>query len=201
MDKKLFLTLFFFLAWINVFSTQSLISGTLYNQKRNIKEKTFISDYINSQYSISTGKNLPTDRLNDLIEAIFLSSEIFEISPVLITAIIDTETTFRNLIGSLGEVGYMQIRPSTAVYIVNIFETTFYSLGYGKLSEDKVYVKLFNDAKFNILVGSAYLKHLLNNHNYNLFSAIGWYNGGGNELYAKRVLTNVSKLSILYPYL
>ena len=39
-------------------------------------------------------ENMPPERLNELVNAIMESSKIFEISPLLITAIIDTETNF-----------------------------------------------------------------------------------------------------------
>lgn len=193
----IFLSIFF----INSLSISHLITPTNDDTRREIKHRAFLSDFVSNQYYIATERNMSNERLNEIIDAIFKAADYFDVSPLLIAAIIDTETTFRNVIGGLGEVGYMQLKPTTAIYMLELYSKDFENLGYGKSSFFNIETRLLTDPTFNILIGTAYLRHLLNNHNNDIFTAIGWYNGGGNTVYAARVVNKISKIMIYYPNL
>lgn len=181
----------------------SFAAGITYNSSSNeqteLKLKTFLKDFITMQYKNTTRKDLSTNRVYDIIDGIIDASKVFEISPLMITAIIDTETNFRNIIGKMGEIGYMQIRPTTAKYIVDKYPESFKQAGYTINDLDWIKKRLLIDPKYNILVGTAYLKHLLNYHDQNFYSAIGWYNGGGNEYYANKVIYKIAEITVTYP--
>jgi soluble lytic murein transglycosylase-like protein len=180
--------------------SQSLFSYTnSEDTKQDLKFKTFLTDYVSSQYKIASGKDLAPERLYDIIDGIMNASKTFEISPLLIAAIIDTETNFRNIIGSYGEVGYMQLRPTTAKYVIDMYPEIFKNAGYDDFTVDWIQKRLLIDPQYNILVGTAYLKHLMNNHEEDIYKAVGWYNGGGNEYYAKKVIYKIAEISVSYP--
>ncbi|BBE30767.1 hypothetical protein OSSY52_09080 [Tepiditoga spiralis] len=169
------------------------------NEQTELKLKTFLKDFITMQYKNTMRKDLSTNRVYDIIDGIIDASKIFKISPLMITAIIDTETNFRNIIGKMGEIGYMQIRPTTAKYIVDKYPESFEKAGYKTNDLNWIKKRLLIDPKYNILVGTAYLKHLLNYHDQNFYSAIGWYNGGGNEYYANKVIYKIAEITVTYP--
>jgi hypothetical protein len=39
----------------------------------------------------------------------------------------------------------------------------------------------------------------MDEHEGDIFAAIGWYNGGGNEYYAKKVIYKINAINIKYP--
>ncbi|PNR92419.1 transglycosylase SLT domain-containing protein [Petrotoga sp. 9PWA.NaAc.5.4] len=166
--------------------------------KADIKLKTVLYDYIATQYKLATEKDMPEERLYLLVDAIMEASKVFDISPIMIVAVIDTETTFKNIIGPYGEIGYMQIKPTTAKYIVEKNILLFESLGYNNTDLDWIRERLLVDPRFNILVGTGYLKYLIEEHE-DIYMALGWYNGGGNTYYANKVVYKVNAISIKYP--
>ncbi len=127
------------------------------NNQEDVKEditiKTVLFDFISSQYKLAVGKDMPQDRLQLLVSSIMEASKIFEISPLMIAAIIDTETNFKNIIGSYGEVGYMQLRPSTAQFVVNKYYDLFASLNYTETSLDWIEERLLLDLGTTYLSG------------------------------------------------
>ncbi|MBM7560184.1 transglycosylase SLT domain-containing protein [Marinitoga litoralis] len=179
-----------FIAVINFSKDYSLTNET------NLK--LFLTDYMNRQYKITTGKELKPDRRVVLAESILIASKEFQISPILIAAIIDTETNFRNVLGKYGEVGYMQIRPETAKYIVEMYIDIFKKYNYNNLDLDWIKQRLLYDPKYNILVGTAYLNYLKELHG-DITHAIGWYNGGGNTYYLDKVVYKIAQITIEYP--
>jgi len=200
MHKKRFLV-------ISILLTFSLVAFSIYpylnvNSQEDVKEditiKTVLLDFISSQYKLAEGKDMSQDRLQLLVSSIMEASKLFEISPLLIAAIIDTETNFKNIIGTFGEVGYMQLRPSTAQFVVNRYSQLFESLNYTETSLDWIEERLLVDPRYNILVGTAYLKYLIETHG-DIYKALGWYNGGGNDYYANKVVYKINRLAIKYP--
>ena len=115
-NKKDKVLLLLALVSITVYSLSPYFEINIEESKSDIKIKTILYDFISTQYKVAVGKDMSPERLNELVNAIMESSKIFEISPLLITAIIDTETNFKNIIGPYGEIGYMQIRPNCKVY-------------------------------------------------------------------------------------
>jgi len=192
---------------IIILLTFSLAAFSIYpyvnvNNQEDVKEditiKTVLFDFISSQYKLAVGKDMPQDRLQLLVSSIMEASKIFEISPLMIAAIIDTETNFKNIIGTYGEVGYMQLRPSTAQFVVNKYYELFESLNYTETNLDWIEDRLLLDPRYNILVGTAYLKYLMETHG-DTYKAIGWYNGGGNDYYANKVVYKINRIAIKYP--
>jgi soluble lytic murein transglycosylase len=110
------------------------------------KFRRYISSYIQSQ--------------NDTIDSEKLTNSLISISrrngmdPVFLLAVIKTESKFnQNAIGSVGEVGLMQIRPETAEWICNKFNIKW----KGR--------EALKDPSYNVLVGSFYMLYLKNTLN------------------------------------
>lgn len=169
-----------------------------YNLTNETNVKLFLMDFMNREYKLTTGKELKPDRKVLLAESVLTASKEFGISPLLIVSIIDIETSFRNVIGSYGEVGYMQIRPETAKYIVEMYIDKFEKYGYDKLDLKWIKDRLLYDPKYNVLVGTAYLYYLKELHG-DITHAIGWYNGGGNSYYLDKVVYKIAQITIEYP--
>ncbi|HOO75801.1 MAG TPA: transglycosylase SLT domain-containing protein, partial [Tepiditoga sp.] len=169
--SKLFVLIFIFI----ILCTVSFSDNT--DPQSEIKTRTFLTDFISNQYRITTGSDLSVSRLYDIVDAIILSADTFGVSPLLIAAIIDTETNFRNIIGPLGELGYMQVRPGTAAYVVEKYKSNFETLGYGNSDKSWIEKRLLTDTNYNILIGTAYVKYLMGNYSDDIYKAIGWYNG------------------------
>lgn len=169
-----------------------------YNLTNETNVKLFLMDFMNKEYKLTTGKELKADRKVALAESILLASKEFDISPLLIASIIDIETSFRNVIGSYGEVGYMQIRPETAKYIIEMYIDKFKKYGYDNLDLKWIKDRLLFDPKYNVLVGTAYLYYLEELHG-DITHAISWYNGGGNSYYLNKVVYKIAQMTIEYP--
>ncbi|POZ88847.1 MULTISPECIES: transglycosylase SLT domain-containing protein [Petrotoga] len=200
MHKKRYTTIIMLLTFsLAAFSLSPYVNvNSQENAKEDITIKTVLFDFISSQYKVAVGKEMSQDRLHLLVSSIMEASKFFEISPLMIAAIIDTETNFKNIIGSYGEVGYMQLRPSTAQFVVNKYSELFESLNYTETSLDWIEDRLLVDPRYNILVGTAYLKYLMETHG-DPYKAIGWYNGGGNIYYANKVVYKINRIAIRYP--
>lgn len=197
--KKLIIIALSIIVSSMIFSLSPLTVTDENDSKIELKYKTFLTDFVEQQYYLSAGKTMSNERKQQIVKGILEASKEFNVSPLLIAAIIDTETNFRNLIGSFGEVGYMQLRPTTAKYVVERYPDKFKKLGYSELDSDWIEKRLLTDPVYNILVGTAYLNHLMGTYNNDLFTAIGWYNGGGNEYYAKKVIYKINAINIQYP--
>lgn len=191
--SKLFVLIFIFI----ILCTVSFSDNT--DPQSEIKTRTFLTDFISNQYRITTGSDLSVSRLYDIVDAIILSADTFGVSPLLIAAIIDTETNFRNIIGPLGELGYMQVRPGTAAYVIEKYKSNFETLGYGNSDKSWIEKRLLTDTNYNILIGTAYVKYLMGNYSDDIYKAIGWYNGGGNEIYARKIIYKLAEISVNYP--
>jgi soluble lytic murein transglycosylase len=107
------------------------------------KFRRYISSYIESQ--------------NNTIDSEKLTNSLISISrrngmdPVFLLAVIKTESKFnQNAIGSVGEVGLMQIRPETAEWICKKFNIKW----QGR--------EALKDPSYNVLVGSFYMLYLKN---------------------------------------
>jgi soluble lytic murein transglycosylase-like protein len=198
--KVVFLSLAFVLLSSTFFATSPYIDfiSNTENSNEDITIRTILYDFISTQYKLATGKDMPEERLKELVYSIMEASKIFEVSPMLIVAIIDTETNFKNIIGPYGEVGYMQLRPTTAQFIIQKYYDLFESLNYSETSIDWIEERLLLDPRYNIFVGTAYIKYLLDSHG-DAYKAIGWYNGGGNEYYANKVVYKLNRIAIKYP--
>jgi len=125
---------------------------------------------------------LPTneDFLKDLKETIFDVSEEVGIDPLLLIAVIEVESDFRNIVGTSGEMGMMQIKKGTAKMVAEKFDLK---------EPEEGWEELIWNYKENIRFGAYYLKYLLDKFNGNLRRALETYNGGKwKEEYAEKVL-------------
>lgn len=81
--------------------------------------------------------------------AIYSESKRYELDPVLLLAVIETESGFRaKMLGDAGEIGLMQILPNTAKWISKLY-------GYKWNG-----AKSLEDPMVNIRLGAAFLHHL-----------------------------------------
>ena len=115
--------------------------------------------------------------LKDRTEIISAATE-YAIDPVLVAAIINTESSFdQNKVSSKQAVGLMQILPSTAVYI----------------ADDGANLDLF-DAATNIQIGVKYLAYLINKFG-DIDTALFAYNAGEGNVARWLVEQNVNQLT------
>jgi soluble lytic murein transglycosylase len=120
----------------------------------------------------------------ELKKAIDTAAAKTGLDPLLIIAVITVESEFRNVIGSAGELGLMQIKPETAQFISKNFD----------LPVPNDWKALLWDYELNILYGSCYLKYLLDKFG-NLRKALEYYNGGSyRKEYAEKILTLYEEL-------
>lgn len=117
-----------------------------------------------------------TQDAKELAYAIVTESKLANIDPLLVAAIIKSESTFkRNARSSVGARGLMQLLPATARYISDLSEISW--SGTSKL----------NDPHYNIRLGINYLQYLLKRFNGDMERALIAYNWGpGNLLSASR---------------
>lgn len=120
----------------------------------------------------------------ELKKAIDTAAAKTGLDPLLIIAVITVESEFRNVIGSAGELGLMQIKPSTAEFIAKKFD----------LSVPSDWKVLLWDYELNILYGACYLKYLIDKYK-DLRKALEAYNGGTyRKEYAEKILTLYEEL-------
>ena len=88
------------------------------------------------------------------------------------------ETTFRNIKGKQGEIGYWQIMPSTGKELASKYKIPLNGLNI----KNKLW-----DGNFNSLLASKYMTEHLDSYRYNLVKASSRYNGDKTLKYGKRV--------------
>lgn len=92
-----------------------------------------------------------------IVDAVVEASNRFEIDPLLLMAVIKHESRFNpDARGSHGEIGLMQIKPSTALWLL---EEKLVPAVADEPTLDSMR-ELLRDPKTNILFGAAYLAHL-----------------------------------------
>lgn len=102
-----------------------------------------------------------------LTQAILRESSKFGFDPVFIAAIIKTESKYNPLIiGGVGEIGLMQVRPETAFWIAKK-----YKISLNNSNELKDPVK-------NVMIGVAYLDYVRSNFPAKAYRYIAAYNMG-----------------------
>lgn len=108
--------------------------------------KQYIKSYIEAQ-----NETIDSEKLTNTLVSI---SRRFNEDPVFLLAVIKTESKFnQNAIGSVGEVGLMQIRPETAEWICGKFNIMWKG------------AEALKDPSYNVLVGSFYFQYLKNTLN------------------------------------
>ncbi len=104
-------------------------------------------------------------------EEIKIYSEINNLDPYLVAAIIKVESGFRaNVVSPRGAVGLMQIMPTTGAWVAEMMEFKEYS--YTSLS----------DPETNIAIGTWYLSNLMSNFDNQIPVVLAAYTGGQGEV-------------------
>ncbi len=163
-----------------------------------LEQQTTVLSAYNVLKSSSKALGSPTNKeMLSYAETIVNESEKYGIDPLLILAIINTESSFRyNVVSHKGAVGLMQVLPNTAFYVSRMFRDVHLS----KRSQ------LFN-VETNLKIGIAYFSYLIKKTG-SVNNAIIAYNyGTGNmrkdiinkkplpQYYLKKVLRNYSAYS------
>jgi len=99
-------------------------------------------------------------------EEIWRYAEEYRLDPLLVCAVIHTESRFRPMaVSRLGAVGLMQLMPDTGLWIGD-------HMGHSLTESD------LTDAKTNIILGCWYLRYLLDQFEEDYTLALAAYNGG-----------------------
>lgn len=110
------------------------------------------------------------DKVDTISKAILNAANKFQIDPFLIAAVIKTESHYHPyMIGSVGEMGLMQIRPTTAQWLCRQLNLNY--LGDRELK----------NVSFNIYLGTAYIAYLYKRYN-NMWHTLTAYNMGPRNL-------------------
>lgn len=128
-------------------------------------EKTNAAEPYNVIFQEVTYFNGDTSQAEWITQAIFYSSEIYGVDPVLVASVMEVESHFYlNAVSPAGAVGLMQLMPSTARMIG---------------------VDPYNPLE-NVIGGASYLRTQLDNFSsygeYAVTNAIAAYNAGGNAV-------------------
>lgn len=103
-------------------------------------------------------------------------SEEFDVDPALVCSIIFTESKFdADAVSNKGAVGYMQVTPSTASFILQ-------NINLKKENGDPLTVEDLKDPEANIILGTWYLKYLSEMFEGDLENTLCAYNAGPNKV-------------------
>lgn len=118
-------------------------------------KKSVVAEFANDEkFAMYIEKYLATKakKINsvDFTNAIVKISDEKQYDPVFLMAIMKTESSFNpNAVGSVGEIGLMQIKPTTAEWICQ------------KNGIEWKGAEALKDPEYNMLVGAAYFKYLM----------------------------------------
>jgi soluble lytic murein transglycosylase-like protein len=111
-------------------------------------------------------------------EALIETSNRYKMDPLFLMAVIQQESKFNpEALGLHGEIGLMQLKPTTAQWILN--------KQYGSAPKLAVVAEMLKDPASNILIGSAYLAHLREKFSNRSKLYISAYNMGAARLRSK----------------
>ncbi len=142
------------------------------------------ADYIKWHHDLYSKLPPMTSQRAKLLEnSIYKASLVWGIDAEVIISVIQVETGFRNITGSHGELGYMQVKFSTAKMLYEKYQKTFEENGfYLSKSSD-----LISNPALNIFTGTAYLFYLYSLKG-SMALAIKFYNASdGKNVYLERV--------------
>ena len=132
------------------------------------------------------------NRAAEVADTIITEAEAHDFDPVFVLAIISTESSFNPLArGPVGEIGLMQVRPETAVWMSKKDGITWYG---PETLEDPVY---------NVRYGIAYIGHLRDSFDGYANKYVSAYNLGATKvrrLYRMELLPKEYSLRVLKNY-
>lgn len=138
-------------------------------QVNNIYEDILLTNYA---LSVSNAKRLPSHERYNMAEVITEQAKQHNIDPLLIVALIQVESNFKqNALSKKGAKGLMQLLPDTAKYI------------HGKNSKGINDLTNLYDMETNIKLGTAYMDYLLAKTKGNMEHALIAYNMGPGNMY------------------
>jgi soluble lytic murein transglycosylase len=142
------------------------------------------ADYIKWHHDLySKLPQMSQSRAKLLENSIYKASLVWGIDAEIIISVIQVETGFRNIIGSHGELGYMQVKFDTAEMLYKKYNKTFVENGF-YLSKPK---DLISNPGLDIFTGTAYLFYLYSLKG-SMALAIKYYNASdGKNVYLERV--------------
>lgn len=121
-------------------------------QKKVLKKSSSGDSEISDFVKVTTRKFLPKSYQSSatkVSKAILSAAAKFDLDPVFVMAVILNESSFRpKMKGSAGEIGLMQIKPSTAVWISKVYKLPYRN------------DQSLNDPVVNIWLGTAYIDKL-----------------------------------------
>jgi soluble lytic murein transglycosylase len=153
---------------VSEIKSQTITLAELNHQKRNEHIKTAVAkDYRRYDFILSQDHKTVDQKLHDVLKnnlplryqkyrkviasSIKLESAKYGFDPLFLLAVIHNESTFGvHKIGAVGEIGLMQIRPSTASWITK------------KLGVEYKGKNFLFEPETNIRVGAAYINYLKN---------------------------------------
>lgn len=147
--KHLKFILIFLLMFISIFNEKEVNAADLYSVVFQEVSK-FNGNYTQAEW---------------ITQAIFYSSDLYGVDPILVTAVMETESHFNfNSFSNAGAIGLMQLMPRTA---------------------EMIGVDPYNPLE-NVIGGASYLRTQLDNFSgygeYSVTNAVAAYNAGGNAV-------------------
>ncbi len=125
-------------------------------------------------------------------KAIITESTKHEFDPIFVLAIIQTESQFNPLaIGSVGEIGLMQIRPETAAWIAKKYGIAWNG------------PKTLKNPAMNVRIGVAYMAHLRNQFDGASFKYVSAYNMGPKNvqrMFSKKIQPKIYSTKVMNNY-
>lgn len=138
-------------------------------QANNIYKEILLTNYA---LSCSNAKRLPSDKRYNMAEVITEQAKLHNIDPLLIVALIQVESNFKDkALSNKGAKGLMQLLPDTAAYI------------HAKNDKGIKDVSNLFDMETNIKLGTAYMDYLLKKTDGNIEQALTAYNMGPSNMY------------------
>lgn len=138
-------------------------------QANNIYKEILLTNYA---LSCSNAKRLPSHTRYTMAEVITEQAKLHNIDPLLIIALIQVESNFKDkALSNKGAKGLMQLLPGTASYI------------HKKNNKGINKIEDLYDMETNIKLGTAYMDYLLKKTNGNVEHALIAYNMGPSNMY------------------
>jgi len=175
--KKVFIVMFFILVTAMYFASDSDLEIFL---------KNYMEDFYNVEPKMAT----------TLSETIVKEAGKYGIDPLIVAAIIQQESSFRNVVGDNGDaIGYAQLHQSAVYYVCSFFPDIA-----EKVRTIGAHKNLLKYPVLQIQIAVRYLFLLQKNFDIDIITAIGRYNGQKEyyNIYTTKVLNHYSFILSTY---